>query len=269
MGNLGDITLRTLDILARVDYIASEDTRVTKKLLSYYQIKKPLFSYHAYNFSESAKKIISLVREGFRVALVSDAGMPTIQDPGKELISLLERENIQFEVLPGPSALILGVVYSGFKGEGFLFLGFLPRKKGERKRALKEAFQQSQKIVLYESPQRLLSLLEEISQVGEGDRQLVICRELTKIHQEIKRGQVERIKEELIAQGRELKGEIVLVIEGKEPPVAREEITRLTQELRKKGLTQRDIVEVINLTFGVGKNVAKKYTQSVQAVDFS
>lgn len=186
IGNLKDITLRALEILKSVDLIACEDTRHTKILLDHYQIKKPLTSFHSYNKVKSASRILELLRGNKSVALVSDSGTPGISDPGVYLIRKAQEEAIPVTAIPGPTAFIVGLILSGLPTHRFIFEGFLPTKPGSRQKRLQELLKIDRTVVIYESPHRLVKLLEEIASVDS--QRLVVCmRELTKKFEEIKR----------------------------------------------------------------------------------
>lgn len=258
LGNLQDITLRALQVFREVDFIACEDTRVTLKILNHYHIQKPLFSYHSYNLKQVSSRIVNLLKEGKNIALVSDAGMPGIQDPGMELVNLLEQEGLNFEVLPGPSALITAIVYSGFAFSGFAFLGFLPRKKKEREKILKQFLHLPSALVIYESPHRVVSSLEEIKEMVGGERKIVFLRELTKVYEEIIKGEVGDILD-IVSQREEIKGEVILVIEGEKkeeevPPGAK----KLMESLFGQGLSPQQVWEVASSVFSVSKNKLKE-----------
>lgn len=258
IGNLGDITYRTVLVLKQVDLIACEDTRVSRKLLQHYSIQKPLFPYHIHNYQTAIQKILTHLRSGKSIALITDAGMPGIQDPGMEIINQLIQNNINFEVLPGASAVLPAVVYSGFSLNGYLFLGFLPRSGGERKKILEQSLFSSQAIVLYESPKRILTTLQEIQNLIGEERKAVLCRELTKIHQEIIRGTLQELVEKL-NQKKTIQGEIVLVIEGKS--VDEKGILPLVQNCIKQllltGHSEKDVVELTSVIFRLKKNRVK------------
>lgn len=258
LGNLQDITLRALQVFREVDFIACEDTRVTLKILNHYHIQKPLFSYHSYNLKQVSSRIVNLLKEGKNIALVSDAGMPGIQDPGMELVNLLEQEGLNFEVLPGPSALITAIVYSGFAFSGFAFLGFLPRKKKEREKILKQFLHLPSALVIYESPHRVVSSLEEIKEMVGGERKIVFLRELTKVYEEIIKGEVGDILD-IVSQREEIKGEVILVIEGEKkeeevPPGAK----KLMESLFGQGLSPQQVWEIASSVFSVSKNKLKE-----------
>jgi 16S rRNA (cytidine1402-2'-O)-methyltransferase len=211
IGNLGDITLRALRILKEVDMIAAEDTRQTKKLLNHYEIKKHPVSYHDHNKIRQGEMIAGKLKEGLDVALVSDAGTPGISDPSYYLINLSLKEGIRVEPVPGPTAAITALSISGLPTDRFVFEGFLPRKKGKRRKRLEELSQEERTIILYESPYRIYNVLEEIFSVM-GNRKIVIGREMTKRYEEIIRGELEYILGQM--KGREIKGEITVILKG-------------------------------------------------------
>jgi 16S rRNA (cytidine1402-2'-O)-methyltransferase len=210
IGNLEDITLRALRVLKEVDLILAEDTRTTHRLLSHYQIETRLQSYHIFNEHQRTSEIADRILAGETLALVSDAGTPSISDPGFMLVrACLERE-VEVECLPGPTALIPALVNSGFPCEKFCFEGFLPHKKG-RKTRLTELAAETRTIILYESPHRIVRVLQELQQVMGDGRKCSVSRELTKIHEETRRGTFT----ELLAYftSKEPRGEMVVVVE--------------------------------------------------------
>lgn len=210
IGNLGDITLRALETLRNVDIIAAEDTRRTRKLLSYFDIHKPLVSYHEHNARTSGNDLLEKIACGRNVALVTDAGTPCVSDPGKLLVQAALERGIEPVAIPGPTALISALVVSGLSSQPFVFLGFAPVKGVERRRFFQASSSFEMTLILYESPKRLLKTLKDISQIW-GDRKIAVARELTKMHEEIFRG---RISEALLYFAGEVRGEIVLVVEG-------------------------------------------------------
>ncbi len=212
IGNLEDITYRAVRILSEADLILSEDTRKTSILLNKYAIKQKLSSFHKFNEHKALHKIISTLKEGMSVALVSDAGTPGISDPGFLLVRECIRENIDIECLPGPTALIPALVLSGIPSDRFTFEGFPPAKKGRNKR-LQELNDESRTMIFYESPHRLKKTLTDLAEVLGSDRNAVIARELTKIHEEIIRGTLGSLMEE--TDKRIFKGEIVIVVQGR------------------------------------------------------
>jgi 16S rRNA (cytidine1402-2'-O)-methyltransferase len=211
IGNLEDITLRTIKVLNEVDLIAAEDTRHTLKLLNHYNIKKPLISYHEHNKITAGEKILEEIKKGKNIALVTDAGMPGISDPGEDIIKRCIEENIELVALPGPTAFVLALVLSGLSTESFVFEGFLPSKGKERKDRLNKLKNETRTIILYEAPHRIISLLKDLLE-ALGNRKIAISRELTKIHEETFRGTIQEAIEKFESQNP--KGEFVLVVEG-------------------------------------------------------
>jgi len=212
IGNLEDITLRALRVLKEVDLILAEDTRTTHKLLSHYQIGTRLQSYHIFNEHQKTSEIADRILAGETLALVSDAGTPSISDPGFMLVrACLERE-VEVECLPGPTALIPALVNSGFPCEKFCFEGFLPHKKG-RKTRLTELAAEPRTIILYESPHRIVRVLQELQQVMGDERKCSVSRELTKIHEETRRGTFTELLSYFTSK--EPRGEMVVVVEAR------------------------------------------------------
>jgi 16S rRNA (cytidine1402-2'-O)-methyltransferase len=216
IGNLGDITARVLDALREADVIAAEDTRVTRKLLTRFDIHTPLEAYHAKNLDVRTPVLVERIAAGERIALVSDAGTPGISDPGAHLVSACLDAALPVEVLPGPSAIITALVASGLPTHAFYFGGFLPRKAGERQRRLESLAALDATLVFYESPNRTAATLASIALVMPG-RTAAMARELTKLHEEVVRDEVAALASTLAE--RELKGEVVLLVG---PPTAAE-----------------------------------------------
>lgn len=211
IGNLEDMTLRCIRILGEVDLIAAEDTRQTVKLLNHFEIKKPMVSYHEHNKFEKGREIIELISSGKNVALVCDAGMPAISDPGEELVKLCIENGIEVIPLPGPSASLTALIVSGLSTRRFCFEGFLPSNKKERGERLKQLVQETRTIILYEAPHRLLEMLQDM--MNElGDRKISVSRELTKKFEETVRGKISEVIN--IYKEKAIKGEFVLVVEG-------------------------------------------------------
>lgn len=211
IGNLGDITIRALNILKSVDLIAAEDTRHTLKLLNHFEIQKPLISYHEHNKRTKGEVLVNKLLEGENIALVSDAGMPGISDPGADMIKLCIEEGIAFEVLPGATASILALVASGLDTTKFTFEGFLDRDKKKRKERLQRIKREDRTLVFYEAPHRITSTLEDILNIF-GNRKAVIGRELTKRYEEFIRGNITELIDYLNINPP--KGEMVLLCEG-------------------------------------------------------
>jgi len=220
IGNLKDITLRALETLKEADIIAAEDTRQTLKLLNHFEIKKSLLSYHKYNEQIKSDKIIDLLLEGKNVALVSDAGTPGISDPGSVIVQRCIEKMIDFEVLPGATAITTALVYSGLDTTKFLFRGFLPRENKERKVIVNELLQSQETLIFYEAPHRLIDTLTFLQEVF-GDRKIAVCRELTKMYEEIYRGTIKEAV--LYFMEKRPRGEFVLVLEGKKLEEIKEE----------------------------------------------
>lgn len=212
IGNLGDISIRALDVLKSVDLIAAEDTRHTRKLLTHFDIHKPLVSYHSHNFEQSGSRLIEKLHEGKDIALVTDAGTPGISDPGTLLVHQAIEEELPVVVIPGPTALISALVASGLPSHPFAFLGFPPAKGTGRRRFFSSYAHFSMTLILYESPQRLIKTLEDLRKYW-GNRAIAVARELTKHYEEIFRGSVE---EALGHFSGGAKGEFTLVIAGAE-----------------------------------------------------
>ena len=218
IGNLEDITLRALRILKEVDLVLCEDTRVTKKLLTRYDIHTPTLSYHARSGDTKVAKIIELLEEGKNLALVSDAGTPTISDPGAFLVSAVrehfrdtgEGHAVCIVAVPGPSALTAALSVAGVTGSDFLFLGFLPHKKG-RETLFTEIARSERIVVFYESPHRILKTLMSLGEHA-GERRIIIVRELTKIYEEVLSGTAAELRERLIADQQKQRGEFVVIV---------------------------------------------------------
>lgn len=212
IGNLEDITLRALRILGSVDLIAAEDTRHTRKLLTHHGISRPLLSYHAHNETHRAAHLLTLLQDGKSIALVTDAGTPGIADPAYALLQALIPQAIPIVPIPGPSAALAALTISGLPMDRFVFEGFLPIKSGRRRQRLEILREEPRTIVLYESPHRLLRLLEEMVACFGAERPLVITRELTKRFEEVVRGTTATVFEEF--RDRAIRGEFTLVVGG-------------------------------------------------------
>jgi 16S rRNA (cytidine1402-2'-O)-methyltransferase len=209
IGNLEDITLRAIRILKEVDLIACEDTRQTQKLLQHYEIQKSLVSYHEHNELTRAPELVIELEQGAKVALVSDAGTPGISDPGHRLVALCLRHHLPVVPIPGPSALVAALAASGLPLDEFLFLGFLPSRAGARRKALELLKAEPRTLVLYEAPHRIVETLADAAEIL-GPRPAVLAREVTKVHEEFRRGHLEELLES--AQKRAPRGEITLLI---------------------------------------------------------
>lgn len=259
IGNLGDITLRALEVLKDVDLIACEDTRTTKKLLTRYGIDRPLTSYHEHNESEKARELVSLLEGGKSVALVSDAGTPTVSDPGFRLVKLALERGIKVVPIPGPSAVISALSVSGLPTSSFSFFGFPPRTKKQLGEFLEDIKSYPGTLIFYESPKRIVKTLDIMAEVL-GDRGISLSREITKLHEETLRGTISEVTAELRSR-KEIKGEVTLVIEGstsKEEELSAQDVDRLLMELKKEGLTLKGAVEEISSKTGFSKSKTYK-----------
>lgn len=212
IGNLGDITLRALETLKKVDSVLAEDTRTSGVLLKHYGINKPLQSFHIFNEHRVLETLLQRMKDAETFALISDAGTPGISDPGFLLVRECLKAGIQIECLPGPTALIPALVNSGFTTDRFVFEGFLPHKKGKQT-ALKKLAQEERTIVIYESPHRLIKTLEHMKEFVGGERLVSVSRELTKLHEETFTGLLNEVLNHF--RRKEVKGEIVIVMDGK------------------------------------------------------
>lgn len=247
IGNLADITLRAIDVLKSVDFIACEDTRVTKILAEKYGFNARLFDCHKFNEKERSEKIISLIDEGKSVALVSDAGTPGISDPGSVLIKALREKNIEITSLPGACAVTTFLSQLPRDNEEYAFIGFIPRNKKQQEEIL--AKYKYTNCVFYESPNRLLETLENISKT----RKIAVGRELTKMFEEIKIGSVQEVID--YYQSNTLKGEIVVMVYAQEQTdVSEDELKEKIEILKNEGFSQKDISKIISKLYGVNKN---------------
>ena len=250
IGNLEDITLRAIRILSEVGLIAAEDTRKTRLLLNAYGIKTRLTSYHEHNKRAKLSYLLDCLQVK-DLALVSEAGMPGLSDPGYELIVAATQRGIQVTPIPGASAVVTALVVSALPANQFTYLGFLPRKNTERIRLLQSIAHEHRTIVAFESPHRLLSSLNDIAQVL-GNRRIAIVRELTKIHEEVFRGSIS----EAVDHFQQPRGEFTLVIEGEkeaEKPVLTSDIEQELCQLQNQGITAREAVKRLSLTTGLSR----------------
>lgn len=257
IGNLEDITYRAIRILKEVDLIAAEDTRQTLKLLNHYEIKKPLISYHRHNEEIKVEGLIEKIKEGKNIAIVSDAGTPAICDPGEVIVKEAIKENINIISIPGACAFVNALITSGLDTSEFAFYGFLSINKKIRKEKLKEIERENRTIILYEAPHKIKATLEDLSKIL-GDRKVVIARELTKIHEEFIRGNIE----EIIKKYKEPKGEHIILIEGSNINSGEEEQEKLNNMTieehykfyEKQGLQKNEIIKKIAKDRNVAKN---------------
>lgn len=251
IGNLEDITLRALDTLKKVDYIACEDTEHSLKLLNHYRITKPLISYWSEKEKVRAEEIIQKIKSGHSVALISDAGTPGISDPGAVVISRAIEEDIEIIPVPGPSALIAALSVSGLSSEEFTFVGFLPVKQSQRRKKLLELSSERRTLVFYEAPHRIIQSLYDMLEIL-GDRYTAVARELTKIYEEVIRGRLSEVLEKL--ENSKIAGEYVIVLEGAvETQKNINEAVKEVKELIKKGKGRKEAVRIISELYGISK----------------
>ena len=250
IGNLEDITYRALNILKTASVIAAEDTRNTSKLLNYFEIKVPLISYHEHNKQEKTEKLISRVEAGDQIALVSDAGMPAISDPGFELVQAAIEHDLKVVVLPGANAALCALVGSGLPTDEFYFYGFLPRKKKDKELVLQRLKKLQATIIFYESPFRVKDTVTALEEVL-GNRRITLARELTKRFEEYVRGTTEEVL--AWTKSHELKGEFVIVVEGSQTDEETDEdeawwseldiINHVDEYILKEGLTSKEAIK--------------------------
>lgn len=268
IGNLEDMTLRGLRILKEVDQIACEDTRHTSKLLNHYQINKPLVSYHEHNEMTRAPELVVALEQGARIALVSDAGMPLVSDPGHRLVAMCLRHHIQVVPIPGPSALLAALSASGLPNEEFLFVGFLPSRSGERRRALERLRIENRTIIFYEAPHRVEESIADAREIL-GDRPACLAREVTKLHEEFRRGKLSDLSVSL--EARPARGEITLLIGPEDPTEARANLDstqslseRVDELIRQAKLDRKDALKLAAKERGLTRRAA--YGQLLEAL---
>lgn len=269
IGNLKDITLRALEVLNSVDLIAAEDTRQSLKLLNHFNIKKTLFSYHQHNEQGRSEDIINKLNGGLNIALITDAGTPGISDPGSIIVSRCIEEGISFEVLPGAVALITALVNSGLDTTKFIFRGFLPRENKDRKPIIDELKDRQETIIFYEAPHRLLDTLNYLFD-NLGNRKVSICRELTKLHEEILRLELSDAISHYTEKAP--RGEYVLVVEGKrQEEIEKEEkakwenlsIEEHIKSYIEEGLDKKSAVKQVSKDRNMPKNEIYKYSHDI------
>ena len=254
IGNLGDISRRMAETMAEVDFIAAEDTRVTVKLLNHLDIKKPMVTYHRHNCDTAGQTILRRLLEGENCALVTDAGTPAISDPGEDLVALCAAEGVDVIAVPGPCALVTALSISGLPTGRFTFEGFLPMNKKNRRAHLDSLRQEQRTMIFYEAPHKVTDTLDDFLAVFGGERRISLCRELTKLHEEVIRttiaGAVEHFKE------KEPRGEFVLVVEGAQPEVAEADpdaALKRVEQLREQGMSLKDAAAQAAAEFGLKK----------------
>jgi 16S rRNA (cytidine1402-2'-O)-methyltransferase len=266
IGNLEDITLRALRVLKEVDLIACEDTRQTLKLLSHYGIHTRTVSYHEHNEMTKAAELVVDLEGGAKIALVTDAGMPGISDPGFRLIALAIRHHVPVVPIPGASAFLAALVASGLPTDSFRFSGFLPAKSGQRRKLLESVKDSPRTQVFYEAPHRLLETLADVVEVLGNDRHVVVAREVTKLHEEFLRGRAREVLDQLKSRG-EVKGEITLLIAKAEEGAAASaaETVSLAQRVREimvaEKADEKEALKKVAKERGIGKSEAYREWQ--------
>ena len=259
IGNLEDMTYRVVRVLSEVDLIAAEDTRQSVKLLNHFDIKTPLTSYYEHNKDVKGPQLIKLLQEGKDIALVTDAGMPGISDPGEDLIKLCYENNVPVTVVPGPTAVVTALVLSGLNSRSYIFEGFLPRNKKQRAEVLERLVDESRTTVFYEAPHHLVDTLDSIYKTV-GDRNIAVARELTKKHETVNRGAVGEVLEYF--KENEPKGEFVLVLEGKDKEKIKEDKIASFEEMTieehfnmyiEQGMSEKDAMKQVAKDRGIGK----------------
>ena len=264
IGNLGDITYRAVETLNSVDTILAEDTRNTLKLLTHFNIKKSLISYEKHTEQKKISQVVKLLNEGKDIALVSDAGMPIISDPGQNLVSYLRDNDYNVVIIPGVTALITAIVGSGFDSSKFTFEGFLSVSKKQRKKHLEDIKYEKRTMIFYEAPHKILYTLKDLLEVL-GDRKICICRELTKIYEEYKITTINEAIEYIDKNG--IKGEIVLIVEGKNEETIEEDLQKkllsipnatLVKEYIDSGMDKKDAIKAVAKEKGIAKNEVYK-----------
>jgi 16S rRNA (cytidine1402-2'-O)-methyltransferase len=258
LGNLGDLSVRAMEVLRAVPVVAAEDTRRTRGLLSHLGASPRLLSYHAHSEEPRLETLLEILHDGRDVALVSDAGTPVVSDPGTDLVAAARASGVTVVPIPGPSAVATALSAAGLKGDRYLFLGFVPRKGSERTRLLARAAAEEWSVVFFEAPPRLTDLLDDLARVVGGSRRAVVARELTKLHEEFRAGTLT----ELAGYYSEHppRGEITIVLEGTgapaEPPDRTGEAVEQATRLLAEGLTRREVVRRISETLGLPRNDA-------------
>lgn len=267
IGNLSDFSPRGIETLEKADYIAAEDTRVSMKLLTHFGIKKPLLSYYKPLEAEKSVRILELLSEGKNIALVSDAGMPCISDPGYYLVCRCYERGIPIEVIPCCNAAIAAVALSGIDTARFAFEGFLPVAKKERAERLSQIKQLPHTLVFYEAPHKLQKTLEDMAQAFGGERPAALCRELTKLHEEVHRGTLSELL--ALCDEQEPRGEYVIVVEGArqaaEEPITLKQAAQLAQSLADGGAKLSDACKEAAAATGISKRDIYSYILSQQS----
>lgn len=260
IGNMDDASIRLLKTLRKVDLIACEDTRHTIKLLNRFKIKNKLVSYHEYSSREKEDYLIEQLLAGKNIALVSDAGMPVISDPGQTLVKRAAEAGIRMEVVPGPAALTAALAVSGLDSREFIFAGFLPERSAKRKQELQRYLNETRTVIFYEAPHRLAAALNDMETVLGGERQAVAARELTKIFEEVKRGSIKELKE--IFTQSPPRGEICLLLAGADRTSETKDIKEIAAEINtlvQAGMDKKEALKIKAREYHIKKAILYKY----------
>ena len=260
IGNLEDITYRAVRLLGEADLIACEDTRQTRKLLDHYGISRPVISYHEHNETGRATELALRLQQGERIALVSDAGMPLVSDPGYRLVQAAIAAGVRVEPVPGPSALVAALAASGLATDSFHFGGFLPSKSTQRHKVLDAMKRETATLVYYEAPHRIVETLAAVEEVL-GARQVVVAREITKVHEEFLRGSAGEVRQVLAERGA-VKGEITLLIgRAAEPAQDDTPLEAAVAGLMQQGMSRMDAIKTVARQRGLGKREVYRRVQ--------
>lgn len=261
IGNLGDISARALETLRHVDYIAAEDTRHSRKLLTHFALNTPMLSLHEHNEAEQSEMLLKLLQQNKNIALISDAGTPLISDPGHRLVKKIHAHNISVIPIPGPCALIAALSVSGLNCSRFIFEGFLPEKKTARQKKLQELFYETRTIIFYEAPHRILALVEDMLSLFGPHRYVILARELTKTFETIHGGSLDQLKEWLSSDINQQRGEFVVLVEGNKQTFIHSDLE--TQRVLQLLLNELPIKQAISLTAKITREKKNKLYKQV------
>ena len=252
IGNLNDISLRAIDVIRSSDYLYAEDTRNTKKLLNFINLKVKSKSFHEHNEHKASLEIIENLKEGKIVSIVSDAGTPVVSDPGYKLIQICLKENIKYTLIPGPSSVLSSLVMSGLSPNRFSFYGFIPRKAGDQNRFFETLSNDLKTSIVFESPKRIKKTLINLQKFVGKNRKISLCKEMTKIHEDVFRGKISEIIKDIENDQINLKGELVLVIEGADNKIDLNISSQIKKEFLSK-LSASDSAKLISMLTGKNK----------------
>ena len=252
IGNLNDISLRAIDVIRSSDYLYAEDTRNTKKLLKFINLKVKSKSFHEHNEYKASQEIIENLKEGKIVSIVSDAGTPVVSDPGYKLIQICLKENIKYTLIPGPSSVLSSLVMSGLSPDRFSFYGFIPRKAGDQNRFFETLSNDLKTSIVFESPKRIKKTLINLQKFVGKNRKISLCKEMTKIHEDVFRGKISEIIKDIENDQINLKGELVLVIEGADNKIDLNISSQIKKEFLSK-LSASDSAKLISMLTGKNK----------------